>query len=121
MKLLLDSSMWGPTVVALRAAGHDVDWVGDWSSDPGDRAILERAHADGRVLVTLDNDFGELAVRQGVKHNGIIRLALTPTSLEAVVCLAAMAAFGSDLIAGAIVTASPQRMRVRRAHQPDAV
>jgi predicted nuclease of predicted toxin-antitoxin system len=119
MKLLMDSCMWGPTGAALRAAGHDVEWVGDWPSDPGDRAILERAHADERVLVTVDNDFGELAVRQGIKHSGIIRLAMTPVLLEADVCLAAIVAFERDLLGGAIVTATPRRMRLRTARSDD--
>jgi predicted nuclease of predicted toxin-antitoxin system len=118
VRLLLDSSIWGPTATALQAAGHDVDWVGDWPSDPGDRVILERARADSRVLITLDNDFGELAVRQGVAHSGLIRLALTPVTLEAEVCLAALAAFGAELVTGAIVTATPRRMRVRPARAP---
>lgn len=47
---------------ALAAAGHDVIWAGDWPSDPGDEEILDQAAAQGRVLVTLDKDFGELAV-----------------------------------------------------------
>jgi predicted nuclease of predicted toxin-antitoxin system len=111
--------MWGPTTVALRAAGHDVAWVGDWPSDPGDRAILEHAHAERRVLVTLDNDFGELAVRQGVAHSGIIRIALTPVRLEADVCLSAITAYGDELIGGAIVTATPRRIRVRLARPLD--
>jgi predicted nuclease of predicted toxin-antitoxin system len=113
MKLLLDSCIWGPTGPELRAADHDVEWVGDWASDPGDPAILEHARAEGRVLVTVDNDFGELAVRHRIAHSGIIRLALTPPALEAAVCLAAIAAFAEELAAGAIVTATPQRMRVR--------
>jgi hypothetical protein len=44
------------------AAGHDVIWAGDWSDDPGDEAILARASEERRVLVTLDKDFGELAI-----------------------------------------------------------
>ena len=119
MKLLTDSCIWGPTNATLRAAGHDVEWVGDWRADPGDLEILEHAHADGRVLVTVDNDFGELAVRQGVAHSGIIRLAMTPVFLEAEVCLAVIAAFGEELQSGAIVTATPRRMRLRPAARPD--
>ena len=46
----------------LRSAGHEVEWVGDWSGDPGDEHILATAAAHGQVLVTLDQDFGELAV-----------------------------------------------------------
>jgi predicted nuclease of predicted toxin-antitoxin system len=88
--------MWGPTATSLRGAGHDVDWVGDWPADPGDRAILEYARDDDRVLITLDNDFGELAVRYGIQHHGIIRVALTPVSLEASVCLAAIAGLATS-------------------------
>jgi predicted nuclease of predicted toxin-antitoxin system len=58
----------------LQSAGHDVDWAGDWTEDPGDEEILERAHREGRVLVTLDKDFGELTIVHGAPHSGIIRL-----------------------------------------------
>jgi len=37
-------------------------WAGEWPEDPGDEEILERAHVEGRILVTLDKDFGELAI-----------------------------------------------------------
>jgi predicted nuclease of predicted toxin-antitoxin system len=111
--------MWGPTAAALRRAGHDVEWVGDWPSDPGDQVILEQAHAERRVLVTLDNDFGELAVRRGVRHSGIIRLAMTTVQLEADVCLAVIGAYAQELPHGAIVTATRRRMRIRLAPAPD--
>ena len=42
----------------LTEAGHDVVWTGDWDEDPGDDAILAYAYREGRVLVTLDKDFG---------------------------------------------------------------
>ena len=74
MKILLDTCVWGGVVLELRAAGHDVVWAGDWQEDPGDDEILERAHGEGRVLVTLDKDFGELAIVHERPHSGIIRL-----------------------------------------------
>ena len=74
MKILLDACVWGGVRAALAAAGHDVIWAGDWPSDPGDEEILDQAAAENRVLVTLDKDFGELAVRQGRAHCGIVRL-----------------------------------------------
>lgn len=46
----------------LLEAGHDAEWCGDWPHDPGDDAVLGHAHAQGRTLVTLDKDFGELAI-----------------------------------------------------------
>ena len=62
MKVLLDSCVSGQTAETVRQAGHDVTWAGDWPSDPGDEQILQRAAAESRVLVTIDKDFGELAI-----------------------------------------------------------
>ena len=74
MKILLDSCVWGKVRADLEAADHDVVWSGDWPRDPGDEEILTQAHAEGRVLVNLDKDFGELVVLRGAPHSGIIRL-----------------------------------------------
>lgn len=74
MKLLLDACVWGGAKSYLKTKGHDVLWAGDWTEDPGDREILEKAHKEGRVLVTLDKDFGEIAILQGIPHSGILRL-----------------------------------------------
>ena len=74
MKVLLDTCVWGGVQQALSAAGHDVIWTGDWDEDPGDDEILAYAHSEGRVLVTLDKDFGTLAFRDGRPHSGILRL-----------------------------------------------
>jgi len=62
MRLLLDACVWGGARAELEAAGHDVVWIGEWNEDPGDEEILARAYREGRILVTLDKDFGELAI-----------------------------------------------------------
>ncbi len=64
MKVLLDTCVWGGTKGDLQVAGHDVLWIGDLAQDPGDEDILAQAHGEQRVLITLDKDFGELAVRR---------------------------------------------------------
>jgi transposase InsO family protein len=51
-----------------------VVWSGDWPTDPGDEEILARALAEARVLVTLDKDFGEMAIVREIPHAGILRL-----------------------------------------------
>lgn len=71
MKILLDSCVWGGARSGLAASGHDVVWAGDWPSDPGDEEILAQAHREGRVLVTLDKDFGTLAILRATPHCGI--------------------------------------------------
>lgn len=71
MKLLLDTCISGATAVSLKAAWHDVIWAGDWPADPGDDEIMALAHQEGRILITLDKDFGELAVVREQAHAGI--------------------------------------------------
>ncbi len=119
MKLLLDSCVSRGIAPALSAAGHDVICVGDWQDDPGDEHILAFALKEGRTVVTLDKDFGELAVAFGRPHSGIIRLVNFPLSQHAAVCLGAIAQHGTELAEGAIVTAEPGRLRLRPAPSSD--
>ena len=113
MRLLLDSCVWGKASDELSAAGHDVIWSGSWPQDPGDEEILALAHRDGRVMVTLDKDFGELAIVRGSAHSGILRLVNISARRQAAVCLHVIAIHGKELEAGAIITAEPGRLRVR--------
>ena len=78
MKILLDTCVWVGARKDLEAFGHDVLWAGEWQEDPGDEEILSRAHKENRILVTLDKDFGEMAVLYGFPHSGIIRLVNLP-------------------------------------------
>jgi predicted nuclease of predicted toxin-antitoxin system len=79
LKLLLDTCIAKSARDCLLAAGHDVLWAGEWSIDPGDEQILTMAYQQQRVIVTLDKDFGELAVLRKVPHAGIIRLSSRPS------------------------------------------
>jgi predicted nuclease of predicted toxin-antitoxin system len=113
VKLLLDTCVWGGARIPLKAAGHDVVWAGEWPEDPGDEAILARAGEERRVLVTLDKDFGELAIVRGARHSGIVRIVGLPARDHAAVCLQILALHGGLLEAGAIVTVETGRIRVR--------
>ena len=97
----------------LVAAGHDVIWVGDWPEDPGDAAIMEQAFADDRVLVTLDKDFGELAVFHELPHAGIVRLVNWSAVEQAEACLRALNSYSAELQQGALVTVERGRIRTR--------
>lgn len=70
-----------------------------------------------QVLVTLDKDFGELAIAFGAVHAGIIRLVDFRYLEQAPVCARAIAEYGSELARGAIVTVERGRTRVRLASQ----
>jgi len=113
LRLLLDSCVWGGVISVLEAAGHDVDWVGNWEEDPGDDNILAHALAFGQILVTLDKDFGELAVSRGRPHSGIVRLVSWSARMQAEACLTALERYERELLHGALVTFEPGRGRVR--------
>ncbi len=113
MKLLLDSCVSGTLSRPLEEAGHDVLWTGDWPTDPGDEDILAFAHQERRVLITLDKDFGTLAVLHGRPHAGIIRLVNLSLRDQAAVCQHLLQTHANNLTAGAIITAERDRLRIR--------
>ncbi len=113
MDLLLDTCVWGKATEELRAYGHNVIWAGVWAEDPGDTEILARAYAERRILVTLDKDFGEIAILKGQKHAGIIRLVNIPARAQAEYVAYALDTHGDALSKSAIVTVERSRMRIR--------
>ena len=112
-KILLDTCVWGGAVEPLKEAGHDVDWTGLWEADPGDTAILQQAYSQKQILVTLDKDFGELAIVKGQPHSGIIRLLGFSVLEMAGVMLTLVGRHEPALMGGAIIVATPSRIRVR--------
>lgn len=118
MKVLLDSCVWGGAKSTLAAAGHDVVWVGDRSKDPGDEEILSEAHRDERVLVTLDKDFGDLAVLWGTPHHGIVRLVNIPARQQSHFVAHVLSLHGTELLSGAIATVELRRIRIRPPDDP---
>ena len=115
MKVLLDSCIWPGARDQIVAAGHEVEWVGAWNADPGDEEILARAYTNRQVIVTLDKDFGELAVAFGRAQAGIVRLVDARHTEQAALCVELLKLHGDELARGAIVTAEPGRVRIRAA------
>ena len=113
MKCLLDTCVWGGALKELATAGHDVIWSGHWEEDPGDDQILALAYAEDRVLITLDKDFGELAIVYGKPHRGIIRLVNIAARQQGLYAARIMARYAEDLKLGAIITVQPDRVRIR--------
>ncbi len=60
MKLLADENVPLATVRALQGKGLDVVMVRDVGPGATDSDVLHMARDQGRVLITLDRDFGEL-------------------------------------------------------------
>ncbi len=117
MKILLDTCVWGGVLNALKVAGHNVIWTGDWDKDPGDIEILSYAYEEKRILITLDKDFGELAVVYGYPHYGILRLVNLSTVQQASVSKTILGKFGWELYSGAIITVDSNRVRIRSSNK----
>ncbi len=67
----------------LRLAGHDVLAVKETLRGAGDETVLSRAQIDGRIVVTQDKDFGELAFRHALPaSSGIVLFRLDGTSAD---------------------------------------
>ncbi len=83
MRILANENFPGPVIRDLRQRGHDVMSVKESMRSAGDTEVLARAQAEGRLVVTFDKDFGELAYRFGLPaSSGVILFRLTGPSPE---------------------------------------
>ncbi len=76
MKVIVDVGVGAAAEAVLREIGHDVVAVRDLDPRMDDREIVARAADEGRLVVTMDKDFGELVFREGVQHAGVLLLRL---------------------------------------------
>lgn len=79
MRILADENFPRIAVEELRSRGHDVIWVCDELRGSSDKMLLDFAQMEGRVVITFDKDFGELAFRHGLPAScGVMLFRLTP-------------------------------------------
>ena len=89
MRLLADENFPRPTVLALRQDGHDVLWARtDCRSEP-DTLLLDIAESQSRIVLTLDKDFWQIALRrrQPLQKAGVVLLRVHPAIPDAVTSL----------------------------------
>ncbi|MBM4029540.1 MAG: hypothetical protein FJ280_29700, partial [Planctomycetes bacterium] len=80
MRLFLDQMIDRDVAEALRATGHDVESAAHAGlARADDLEILEYCTKQDRVLVTLDEHFGNWTVVKLTAHAGVIRLKVHPT------------------------------------------
>ncbi len=83
MRILADESVEGEIVARLRSEGHDVAYVPETSAGIRDDEVLARANAEGRILLTEDKDFCDLAFYYGSRSSGIVLLRAHGADVEA--------------------------------------
>ncbi len=88
LKLYLDQMFQVDVTQALREQGYDVlraSETGQARAD--DHLILEKAISEKRILITLDEHFGDWVVLPLSSHPGVIRVKVNPTTSEKVIKL----------------------------------
>jgi hypothetical protein len=113
VRLFANENFPRAAIEALRARGHDVAWVPEVCPSTEDTEILTIATREGRILVTLDKDFGELAFRSGLPANsGIILFRLPPDPALVTEVATKVLSAGADF-AGRFVVVELGRIRER--------
>lgn len=83
LRLYLDQMFGIDLAQYLRDEGYDVlraSQTGQSWAD--DQQILQKAISENRILITLDEHFGDWAVLPLSRHPGVIRLKVSPTTSE---------------------------------------
>jgi len=114
MRFLVDRCAGRRLAEWLSSQGHDVLESRTLGPDPGDRALLETASEQGRILITIDTDFGQIIYLDRVAHSGIIRLPDVPSERRITLMEALLREHSQDLNAGAIITIRGERVRISK-------
>jgi len=114
VKLLVDACISRKLFEAVRADGHDAVWVRDWKAAAPDTEVIAKAVDEARTIVTLDRDIPSLVLRSGLAAPSVLRLTRLPTAAQTLAAIEALRTHAADFDRGALVTASPRTVRVRR-------
>jgi len=119
MRFLADESCDAAVVRALRAAGHDIKAVADTLRGVTDRAVLDTALLEGRLLLTEDKDFGDLVFAAGAPAIGVLLLRYPSSARSGLpqAVLDVVAALPAEL-PGSFVVIEPAGVRVTRLPAP---
>lgn len=117
MKFLIDQNLSPLVATGLCEAGHDALHLRDLGMESADdSAVLDRARAEGRVIVSADTDFGMLlAVGRADRPSVVlIRRSVDRRAARVVqLLLANWAEVEQVLGEGAIVAFDTDRIRIR--------
>jgi predicted nuclease of predicted toxin-antitoxin system len=82
MRLLADENFPLPLVESLRSQGHEVLWARMDCAGWNDVDLLDRAESEGRLVLTLDRDFWQIAVqrRRPLRQSGVILFRTHPAT-----------------------------------------
>ncbi len=99
MRLLINENIPLASVAVLRKAGHDVGSVTEDSPGISDETVMQRAHAEDRIVVTFDRDYGELVFRRRLPTpGGVLYLRLQRKWVQRARCYQSISSANSKTI-----------------------
>jgi predicted nuclease of predicted toxin-antitoxin system len=78
VRFLIDENLSSSVKAWFESKGFDVIHARDVAPGISDSEWISRSAAEARIIVTLDNDFGELAFSANQQPRGVILLRLKP-------------------------------------------
>jgi predicted nuclease of predicted toxin-antitoxin system len=103
-------------VRALRAHGHDVTYVAETIAGATDEQVLRAAANEGRILITQDQDFGALVVRDSKPHAGIVLVRIPDNRRdEKARRIVELAELAEDRLTDSLTTLTLTAIRIRSA------
>lgn len=113
-KFIVDECTGFAVVEFLRRQGFDVIGVGETMPQASDQAILQRAMAEQRIVVTNDKDFGDMVFRDQRQHCGVLLLRLADDQIATKIrVVAAVLAQYADRLDHRFVVATEKSIRIR--------
>ena len=116
MRFLCDMGVSRKVAKWLRDRGHDCSHLGEegLACLPNGK-IFDKAVAEGRIVLTFDLDFGEIAATAGEHMTGVVVFRLHNARADHVIGrMAAVLEKAADAMAhGAIVSVEETRLRIR--------
>lgn len=114
VRFLADECCPSELVAALRGQGYDVLWIVEEAPGAIDDKVMEIAANEGRVLITEDKDFGELAFRTRQASSGVCLIRLPGRSMDVKISrLSALIAGHSTRLSKCFTVVERDRFRFR--------
>ena len=114
MRILADVNIEKAIVAWLRSEGHDVAWATELSQSSADDELLHLANETGRIVMTYDKDFGDLAIRKRLPACGIVLLRFAAgLQFERLAILQRHWQSVTEQADGKLIVVSDEKVRVR--------
>ena len=95
--------------------GYDIETVREINPRMNDKEILKIAVIEGRMVVTMDKDFGELVYNSGMAHSGVLLLRIEDANAnEKVKTIEKILTEYQDMLSNNFCIFQNEKLRIRK-------